>query len=91
MLLSWKPYEVSLMLLFLLIVRFTTGLVPHGGDYIIIFKTFQWDIPNSVDTAVTFVTDTIVSATQFVPSCIPRLSRPTHGGIVIVSQHGKGK
>ena len=42
------------------------------------FGSFDWDIPKSVSSAVSFITNVIVSATEkFVPSCIPRLSRPT--------------
>ena len=39
------------------------------------FSSFHWKIPKSVDAAVSFITNVIVSATQkFVPSCVPRLS-----------------
>jgi len=42
------------------------------------FSSFDWDIPKSVNSAVSFITNVVVSATEkFVPSCIPRLSRPT--------------
>ena len=42
------------------------------------FSSFHWKIPKSVDAAVSFITNVIVLATQkFVPSCAPRLSRPT--------------
>ena len=42
------------------------------------FSSFHWKIPKSVDAAISFITDVIVLVTQkFVPSCVPRLSRPT--------------
>ena len=53
------------------------------------FRSFLWDIPKTVDAAVSFITDVIVSAAQkFVPSSIPKLSRPR---IVIAKQHGERK
>ena len=42
------------------------------------FCSFHWDIPNSVDAAVSYVTNVVMLATQkFVPSCVPKLSQPT--------------
>ena len=39
------------------------------------FSSFHWKIPKSVDAAVSFITNVIVTATQkFVPSCVPRSS-----------------
>lgn len=47
------------------------------GEIKSLFCYFCWHIPNSVDAAVSYVTNVVVSATQkFVPSCIPRLSQP---------------
>ena len=42
------------------------------------FSFIHWEIPKSVDAAVSFITNVIVLATQkFFQACIPRLSRPT--------------
>ena len=54
----------------LLIAWFIIGLILHGADYII-FHSFHWDIPRSVDAAILLATQ------KFVPSCKPRLFRPT--------------
>ena len=42
------------------------------------FSSFGWDIPNSVDAAVSFVTNAIVSTMhKFVPTCVTRISPHT--------------
>ena len=42
------------------------------------FNSYQWNFPESVESSVVYFTDVIVSAMhKFIPSCIPRLSRPT--------------
>ena len=67
---------VILLTLFpLLIIKFITGLMPHGEDYITILVLL---IGISQNQSVSFLTNVIVSATEkFAPSCILKLSRPT--------------
>ena len=42
------------------------------------FSSYHWDFPESVESAVAYFNSVIVSATRkFVPSCVPKLCRPT--------------
>lgn len=42
------------------------------------FSSFNWDISGSVDDATSHVSSAITSAVEkFIPSCTPKLSRPT--------------
>ena len=42
------------------------------------FSLYHWDFPDSVESSVDYFTNVLVSAThKFVPSCVPKLCRPT--------------
>ena len=42
------------------------------------FSSYRWDFPESVESSVAYFTNVIILATRkFVPSCVPRLCRPT--------------
>ena len=54
------------------------------------FSSYQWKFSESVKSSVAYFTNVIVLAThKFIPSCVPRLSRPTPWWNAIVRWLGR--